>query len=177
MIIDIRGTHGSGKSHTVHQLLARYSHEKTAEGTLVPELGLFILGHYDRACGGCDGISTAARVTELVRWGQGAFRHVMLEGILVAHTFKRYRDLALEFSEYRFYFLDTPLDKCIENVRKRIAARGKDPEAFDPKNVIKDYGRIWNGVRLKLYEELPDRVYVVNSNQATDTVLGAMRDA
>ena len=162
-ILDIRGTHGSGKSYIPHQIIkaAREKPETVPltlrkgqdpnsekEGVLIVSLRLAIVGLYDRTCGGCDGIKTADEVCRRTRQFASIFKNVMLEGILVAHTFKRYAALAEELKErnYKFCFLDTPLDVCIKRVVDRRAAKGKTGY-FDPKNVEKDYHRIWERLR------------------------------
>jgi hypothetical protein len=147
-ILDIRGTHGSGKSFIPLSLLAKYEHREIISkpityagpvgivGYHIPELNLYILGKYTTACGGCDGIKTQdeirARVNVFSQCG-----HVLLEGILVAHTFGPW----LEFSAGRnwiFMINDTPLPECIRRVNARREARGQGP-LLDPVNIIRDH--------------------------------------
>jgi len=151
MIIDIRGTHGSGKSsipialiklHNAVPILGRpltYGGNVGILGYEVGEYNLRILGRYETQCGGCDGIKTQdeikARVTEWAKDG-----HVMLEGILVSHTFGPWDKFATN-KPWRFCFLDTPLQTCIDRVNTRRAAAGKGP-LEDPKNIIKDWKQI-----------------------------------
>lgn len=151
-IIDIRGTHGSGKSYIPFQILKQFKHMEwigepaTYEGRygvlgyFVPELNLQIMGRYETACGGCDGIKTQdeikARVTESLEEGC----NVLLEGILVAHTFGPWSEFA-KGKDWNFMFLDTPLQDCIFRVDMRRKAAGKEPLA-DPRNIIRDWSRI-----------------------------------
>lgn len=154
-VFDIRGTHGSGKSTVVHTLLKSHDNLPILEngihlGYHIPELDLAVLGKYQTACGGCDGIKTADEVVRRVRLFAGEYKNVVLEGILVSHTFDRYNRLAMELSDYGyiFCFLDTPLEVCINRVRSRRVKSGNTKE-LNPSNVIKDWHRIWERLRLQ----------------------------
>lgn len=159
MIIDIRGTHGSGKSYLVHNLLTKYGGwERTITE---PKLG--VIGHYLEAVdcgivarytesgGGCDGVKTQAEVVRRVRNFDKEFSHVILEGILVGHTYQRYADLADEIGrdKYIFAFLPTPREECIRRVeerrlRRRAKAKSKPKGAPKPLNTYhldNDYER------------------------------------
>lgn len=188
MIIDIRGTHGSGKSWVMHQLLKKFDHEaitgycehKQKEMTLgyyLPEPDAAIIGRYSNQCGGCDGVGSAGEVCRRVRMFSKQYERVLLEGILVAHTFKRYSELAEEIEEdptqvYKFLFLDTPLEVCIERVKARRIERGNTKE-FDPKNVIHDYRSIWERTRKKM-QDSEHYVVEVPYKKSLQTVLKEM---
>ncbi len=154
-IIDIRGTHGSGKSWIVHQLLKEHGRTSVREdgahlGCRLGRLNAVVLGNYGSTCGGCDQIDRADEVVRRVRLFASRYRYVILEGILVAHTFKRYNDLAEELEQeghnYHFCFLDTPLETCIDRVLARRKERGQTKE-FNPKHLKADYRTIWTNVR------------------------------
>ena len=153
MILNIRGTHGSGKSWLVHQLLSEGS-EPIADdygnclGYELPWCNGSVVGRYTNVCGGCDGIKTADEVVARVKRFNQEYEHVVFEGILVSHTFKRYSDLAKELDDYWFLFLDTPLEVCIARVEARRKARGCT-KPLDPKNIIKDYHNVWERVQQK----------------------------
>lgn len=159
MIIDLRGTHGSGKSWIVHSLLASEGggQSLTADGVclghLLPSVDCAVLGRYATACGGCDQIKTQGEVCRRVRLLSARYAHTLLEGILVSHTFARYDSLAKEMEAldrpYTFAFLDTPLDVCIARVRARRIARG-NLRPLDPRNIVKDWHRIWSRVRAQV---------------------------
>jgi len=157
-ILDIRGTHGSGKSWVVHSLLKPHTREAIKEdgiqlGYWLKELDTVVVGKYETDCGGCDGIKTADEVVRRVRKfaSDPRFRNVVLEGILVSHSFKRYSQLALEIPDYKFLFLDTPLDVCISRVRSRRQAGGNS-KPLDPKHLTKDWHAIWERIRVKCLE-------------------------
>lgn len=176
MILDIRGTHGSGKSWIMRVLLAaeaegtdpsklavsgraypntKLDHPEIHLGYKLPQWDAFLLGRYVTDCGGCDGIKTADEVCRRVRRAASIYRHVLLEGILVAHTFQRYSDLASDMEEqghpYVFCFLNTPLKTCVARVRSRRRRRG-DSRTLNPGNVIRDHARIWRRLRAQCVE-------------------------
>lgn len=158
-ILDVRGTHGSGKSSIVHSLLKTYEHEPILSdedkilGYYIPELDCAIVGRYSNQCGGCDGIKSAKEVCDRVVEFSSKYKNVILEGILVSHTFSRYNELAvqLEDKNYKFLFLDTPLETCIDRVKKRRELKGNTKE-LNPKNITKDWHNIWLKVRSKMVE-------------------------
>jgi hypothetical protein len=157
-VIDLRGTHGAGKSYVMHALLSEYDNEpivkkKTKEhlGYYLKELNAVILGKYASVTGGCDGIRTPDEVVKRIKKFNKKYDYVLLEGILVSHTFKRYSKLASKIGDYRFLFLNTPLRTCISRVKKRRKAKG-NIKPFDPKNLRKDYVQIWKRTRIKCQE-------------------------
>lgn len=179
-VLDIRGTHGSGKSTVPLTLLKDCSHRPwwghplTYEGKeqllgyYIPELNLTIIGRYETACGGCDGIPTQseikARVAEASKTG-----HVLLEGILVAHTFGPWEEYSRPWgANWKFLFLDTPLEECVARVNARRAAAGKGPLA-DPKNVVRDHARIW-ALRAKFKEAGRTALWVNNETSIADVL-------
>lgn len=166
MILDIRGTHGSGKSHIPIKLLRDFYNEKITGlcypgtkheqkkghlGYYIEELELAILGKYETDCGGCDGIKTADEVCRRVRLFATDYENVLLEGILVAHTFKRYHELAEELQDcdYRFLFLNTPKNKCIKRVLRRRKRKGNTKE-FNTTNLEHDFKQITTNVYNKM---------------------------
>lgn len=160
MIIDIRGTHGSGKSTIAIRLIQKYKaqailadnhlHHKPArpprggvqlgQQFLMKDRIVTILGKYDSQCGGCDGIPTQDEIVARMKMF-AAVGDVILEGALVSHTFERWDQQArLVTTPWHFLFLDTPLDVCIARVEARRKAKGND-KPLDPKNIIKDWNR------------------------------------
>jgi uridine kinase len=157
-ILDIRGTHGSGKSFVAHSILTLGTKKPIMEdgvhlGYHIAEIDCAVLGKYSNVCGGCDGIGSADEIVRRVRLFAPKYRNVVLEGILVSHTFQRYNDLAVELADYdyRFLFLNTPLRNCIARVVARRFKQGKK-KVLDPKNIIKDWHQVWERVRTKCVE-------------------------
>lgn len=153
MIIDIRGTNGSGKSWVVHHLLdtlptvnilTPYHPRKKREtlGYILTDYDAAVVGQYKRTCGGCDTIKTADKIEARIRVFARTYKKVILEGITVSHTFERYNNLALDLGDdYYFLFLDTTLETCIERVKARRVDRDNE-KTFDPRNVVSDYERV-----------------------------------
>ena len=183
-IFDIRGTHGSGKSYLVHRMLQEYGNEPILEGKVVlghkmPKINGVCVGPYTKVCGGCDAINLVEEASRrILLWSQ-QFIVAIMEGIRVAHTFQRYSDLAkqLESSghKYKFLFLDTPLEVCIERVKARRLARGNE-KPLDPKNVISDHKSIFERVRGKCIAAGHD-VTILPWQNAWETVKGIIENA
>lgn len=133
MIFNIRGPSGSGKTYVARQVMDLYGEKlpRFVPGRKQPlyyhlrEPGygdLLVLGHYETACGGCDTIKTLDETFQLARLlaVQG---HVLFEGLLLSPEYNRTVALS-KADNMEVLFLDTPLEQCIENIRKRRAARG-----------------------------------------------------
>lgn len=179
-VIDIRGTHGSGKSYIVHQLLGAFpgtpilDDDEQIIGYYLEDIETAVVGKYTTDCGGCDGIKTADEVVRRVKLFHGSegVKNVVLEGILVSHTFARYSALAKGLEDYRFLFLDTPMEVCIARVQSRRLARA-NRKPFNPRNLVKDWHCIWGKVRVKC-QEAGHKVVVVSWQNPVDVVLEQM---
>lgn len=139
MIINIRGTSGSGKSTIVRKLLDNFPHTPVWDNSSKPkvlgyqldDLGgrrVRIVGKYETPCGGCDGIKTQDEVEQRVRdWHELGY-DVLFEGLLISHIYGRWAKLAKDVGtgNMLFAFLDTPLEVCLERVKARRVARGND---------------------------------------------------
>jgi hypothetical protein len=159
MIVNVRGTSGSGKTWLARRLLEHTAAVPFAfaEGKRKPKpevyrggvtLGrdgpepIFILGSYETTCGGCDTIPTQDRICDLVRQyaPQG---HVFLEGLLMSHLESRYTSLAYELGKERFVFafLDTPIETCLARIQQRREARGRTGTP-EPKHAASEWRQI-----------------------------------
>lgn len=141
IILNISGTNGAGKTTLVRSLtgpaynpvdLCRYldkkERTKTVEG--VAGNGIIAVGPYRPgvASGGCDGVPTQDLVRKATEAAVLKFPdcHVIFEGVVVSTIFQRYHDWAKEEGvDLRFGYLDTPLEVCLANIRKRQEASGK----------------------------------------------------
>ena len=133
MIINIRGTHGSGKSTVIKQLLKLYDAEPEyhADGKKIRgyrfTLGsvprdVYVAGSYATACGGCDGIQPYAdiwpRIVEYAAKG-----HVLFEGALVSSSYGNIGRASEAYGDQMvFAFLNTPLQMCLERIVRRREA-------------------------------------------------------
>ena len=160
MIINIRGTSGSGKTHTARSFLDHYSPNleiMDSSGKLVAHavsyktLPVYLIGSYRNICGGCDAVPDQDTVCGLVRHFS-QFGHVIFEGLLISHLYARYKALYDElFGKFNipfvYAYMDTPLELCIERVKSRRLAKGNS-KPFNPENTISHYHATW-----KTYEK------------------------
>jgi hypothetical protein len=149
MLLNPRGTNGSGKTTVATSLVNPKESERlvlfktrTKAGRPKDVIGyrsaenVILVGRYDTACGGCDGISTQ---DEIVRAIDAAYalspRAIVYEGLLISGLYGRYLELARRYESggrpHVMAFLDTPLEVCIERTR----ARTQKPPTWDPSNV------------------------------------------
>ena len=140
MIINIRGTNGSGKSFIARTLIEQEEtflkrvRLCTREGPMGPEGGILayslprlkltIIGPYDTDCGGCDAIKTQDEVCAAVMEAAGRTKHVLYEGVIVSTLYSRYRALAEKLRERDkgpviWAYMDTPLDLCLTRIQNR----------------------------------------------------------
>lgn len=160
MIINVRGTSGSGKSTIVRNAMDLFSwrgpvHVKGRKQPLGYWLGpnqeewaLGVPGHYETACGGCDTLKGYDQAFELVEHAALSARHVLFEGVLISEEYRRTVDLAERFSlnvpivqEVLVIQLTTPIDTCLGSIRSRREARG-DVRELNPANTTNRVGTI-----------------------------------
>jgi len=147
MIIDIRGTNGSGKSHPIHEILRTHPNvlwelqtppgiDEKVDFTVVDELNLAIIGSYKTQCGGADGVTKQDAITYALRHLYPMYKTVIVEGSIVASVYSRWEALARELNDdYWFWFLDTPVQQCIDSVLARRKATG-NLKPFDPDKTL-----------------------------------------
>lgn len=141
MIINLRGTSGSGKTTILRQITALYP-EKVAfreAGRKQPIGYLFnrkdgkplaVVGHYESPCGGCDTIHSMDKIFELVEQSKQNYgADVLFEGLLVSEDFKRSVALINKGFNPLFINLSVPIEVCLASVNAR--RRQKNPDAPD----------------------------------------------
>lgn len=155
MIVNIRGTGGSGKSTVVRRIMEHYpnrvpinvlgrkqpqayrcfrvEHDGTAGSDPVYSAKpLYVVGHYETACGGGDTIKTPAEVFDLVRKAAETGDDVLFEGIISQDDTTRTIELARTLP-LTVLFLNTPLAECLAGIQARRDLRG-DERPLNPKN-------------------------------------------
>lgn len=143
MIINVRGTNGSGKTTVVRRVLKQFPHEPlelrgrskrpTRYRLQSGGQGTIILGSYENlVTGGCDTLKPIDEIERLLRRSQLEADHVIFEGVMVSRTFTRWASLANELGDFWWLFLNTPLETCIEGVISRRRSRGKIEEQLPP---------------------------------------------
>jgi adenylate kinase family enzyme len=126
MLLQLRGSSGSGKSYVAHQLLERYEHKplynpavrKTVPYAYALPGGLFILGGYTARGGGVDGWPVETTVRELEALDEPG-RFIFFEGLLISRSRGQWERLARNGHEYVAAILDTPPELCIQRVYER----------------------------------------------------------
>jgi hypothetical protein len=160
LLVNLRGTSGSGKTTIARTFMQNYPHEflrfKSGKpaGVRVDVPGwnwpLYICGKYESedgnlVCGGMDTIKTQAlcadRAIKAYRYGHVLAEGLMASGVSPAGTFPQ-AIIEAAGPNVRFLFLDTPLPKCLGRVEERRRAKG-NMEPLDPENTTAK----WNSER------------------------------
>jgi len=147
MIIQLRGTSGSGKSTAVRRIMEGFVAGSNARFDPVyvakrkqplyyeygeePETRVIVLGHYESPCGGCDTIGSAREVFELIESIQCKARFVICEGLLLSEDTK----WSVQLKNLRVLFLTTPIERCLAQIKSRRAEAGNEKE-LDPRNTV-----------------------------------------
>lgn len=139
MIIQIRGTSGSGKSTVVKNFMGLENwNSRFSVGRKKPlyyqheSRPIVVLGHYESACGGCDTIGSAPKVYDLIKSIPSEF-HIVCEGLLLSEDVKWTHQLFRDGYDVRVIFLTTPLAQCLSQVKSRREEAGNS-EPLNPKN-------------------------------------------
>jgi thymidylate kinase len=173
MIINIRGTSGSGKSTVVREAMKLCQENgiitpvhqagrkrpvgyvcepyPVSKDPLVRSMassvcleGTFaVVGHYDTACGGCDTIPKMEMISNLVREFHGRGFHVLYEGLLISPDCKWIKAMREDGLPVHVLALDTPLHVCLASINDRRRARKPEATDVNPKNTESK----WNQVR------------------------------
>ena len=188
MVINIRGTSGSGKSWVMRRLLEEFPnrYEPGLQSTILDDRILLIGPYYTSS--GAVGVDYMlhfmtldhihAMAVQKMMPSPGVFEgkaeqfdHVMFEGLIVSNVYERYRKMAAEV-DLRWVFLNTPLDVCLRQVEKRRQERG-ERRPFKPENTITK----WNSAQRQVDKARSDgmQVWSVSSNEAVDLVTGWLR--
>lgn len=157
MIINIRGTGGAGKSTLVRTMMSRYDKRTPVMETRKQPVGyaceraggrpLWVVGHYETACGGCDTIKTPDEVYVYVTSAANSGYDVLYEGIIVQDDTRRCIELS-KTHELRVVGLYVPIEECLAGIQKRRDNRG-DTRPLNPKNTV-DRARRLEGSMKKL---------------------------
>lgn len=135
MIIQIRGTSGSGKTWVMRQMfLSRKFEPIYTTGRKKPvaymnvDDQIYIMGHYESPCGGCDNIGSAAEVYNTIQAMRlPLFPTILCEGLLLSEDVKWTSKLA-EGTKVKTLFLTTPVEQCLDQIRSRRKEAGNEKE-------------------------------------------------
>ena len=141
MIINVRGTHGSGKSTVIRKVMEKGVFSPFyIEGRKRP-MGyrndtIFVPGSYETDCGGCDTISQVEDAFDLIKGHASNGWRVLFEGILSQHSAPRLIEVHKLFPVI-VLVLTTPVEQCIADVEKRRAESG-NTRPFNHENLRKE---------------------------------------
>lgn len=185
MILNIRGTHGSGKSTVVKGILDKYPTEeleKTPRGkpetykVAIPWLRkpLYVIGPYVTACGGCDAIQPYSRILPLVE-KYAKLGHVIFEGVLISTNYGTIGEASEAYgNDFVFLVMDTPVEVCLERVTQRRLARG-NTKPLNPAQTVLKHKNI-NSCANKIREEKGRRVETLDHKHPLPKLLGLLRE-
>lgn len=180
MILNIRSTHGGGKSTAVVKLMQAHIVQPLWPNprTTKPEayaltgykkdaLPIFVIGPYEAACGGVDAIQPYNRIWPLVQ--KYAKRgHVVFEGALVSSCVGSLGAAMAKRKDCVVAYLDTPLQTCLDRIAKRRAKKG-DTRPLNPTNTNNKFKSV-AGTRAK-FEALGVRCVTIKHKKAVDQLL------
>lgn len=156
MIIQIRGTSGSGKTTAMRKVMEGYGgtwFKNYIPGRKRPisythENGLAtVLGSYEATCGGCDGIGSARAVYDVLTDSLHSRYPILLcEGLLLSEDTK----WSLQLPDLRVLFLTTPISTCLSQIESRRKKAGNE-KPLNPANTSNRVATI-ERARVKLVE-------------------------
>lgn len=182
MLINVRGTSGSGKTHTVRGLMdvigQPWADVHNLEGKVIAHVAhfrmqpVYVIGDYSsNVCGGCDKIRSQNEVCSLVRHFS-QFGHVVFEGLILSHLYARYVALDDEMTgmgeHYVWAFLDTPIELCLERITQRRLDVG-NTKPLNPYNTISKHESI-----LRCIEKVRDErraVVILDHNNPVEQLI------
>lgn len=144
IIVNLRGTSGSGKTTIVRHILSQGTWKKWTDekGKVLAyyneEKMWAIIGSYENVCGGCDTIRTQDEIGERIRLFANTGYNVLFEGLLTSTLSSRWEKFSKEIvpiANMLFWYVNTPIEECLCRIEARRAARGtKTP--LNPKNTV-----------------------------------------
>jgi hypothetical protein len=161
-VINMRGSHGSGKTYVSHTLIDNYLKNELLEPEYVREKhfvktncfeldgNLRILGRYRS---GMDGIFPQEIVEDIIRYWTKPDNFVIWENVMVSANVGRWCTLSHELepvSHNIWAFFDTPLELCIERVfsrRAETAGRGFNHRQEDSEVKLDVLAQHWRRCR------------------------------
>src|SRR5579883_353659 len=179
MIVNVRGTNGSGKSQVIRNLIGGGKRApfygllgyRQPEAYRLDGLGLdqslFVLGPYQTNTGGCDCVHPYDLITSLLNKYEPA-GHVIFEGSLISDNYGRIGEwLTKRGRESIVAFLDTPLELCLQRLRARTEGAGE-------KNVERRFEAIAR-VRQRSVTEGVMRVVDTSSQDGAAAILALLK--
>lgn len=141
MIINLRGTNGSGKSTIVKAVMEKFDmHPSWRVGRRQPigyfsididKPKLWVVGHYETECGGCDTIPVMDDVYDQIIKAKKEGYNVLYEGIMASGEYRRCADLHKETHDVMVIALDVLLADCITSILERRERTHRTTKPFN----------------------------------------------
>lgn len=136
MVIQIRGTSGSGKTTVMRDVMAQYTWKPHyCSGRKNPLYytndHIILLGHYENICGGCDTIGSAREVFELLQSVATGKELVLCEGLLLSEDVK----WSSQIDDLKALFLTTSIQECLDRIGNRRREAGNNTP-LKPRNTV-----------------------------------------
>lgn len=165
MIVNIRGTSGSGKTTAVRKLMGHADSIKPVFVQSFSSVGnrgafnarpigynlsfkdltdsIFAVGHYETPTGGGDTIRYASTIFDLIKRKHLAGYHVVFEGLILSRAKGRIIDLWESFGRdaMAVFHLTTPLEVCLQSINDRRLEKG-NTTPVDPLRTKENYNRV-----------------------------------
>lgn len=182
LLVNIRGTNGSGKSTIpismkddpdMYKVIRPYKNKPKKILTVFPNYGWVALGAYDRPTGGCDPFPNKNFIRKVLIYALKKYPeyNILMEGILIATTYSTYAELFKEVQKtYKIqpviYYLMPPVETCIERIKKRNGGKNFKEELVQDKYAMMQRG-------IKKFQQAGDfPLFVVdNSNMSKKAVI------
>lgn len=192
MIINVRGTNGSGKSWILHKLIHHMgglkpvqsikqksnSNKQLAVGRcrkVIKGKKVYIVGIYNKSSGGgCDMISNQPKIYELVaKYSKRG--HVVLEGLLMSGMCGSLTEMSSKVdAQVVWAVLDTPWEKCYKATLLRRHLKGNFKFLNVHKHMIRKHMSVVSSAKFALKHD--EYVKVLDHTQAFDQILEMLRD-
>jgi len=195
MIVNIRGCSGSGKSTLVNWVMDQFDQKipllrkgdkadfpgpkSRPYGYLLkhnhPDVDdLFVCGHYEVPCGGCDTIPSYDAIFGLVKEADDSGVNVLFEGLLVTVDQKNTKALMQEDRDLLIVALDTSIELCLSSVNER--RRRKKPDAPDVGTFNIKNKHTLTARRMRQFTELGWAVISASREQAKEILYESLID-
>lgn len=181
LLVNIRGTNGSGKSTIpismkddpdTYEIVKPYKGKPKKIITVFPNYNWVALGDYSNPTGGLDKFPNKAFIEKVLRYALKKFPeyNILMEGILPATTYSTYAQMFREVQkEYNVqpivYYLMPPVEICIDRIKQRNGGK-----AFKEQLVREKYRMMERGIeKFKKAGEFP--VIVVDNSNMDKTLV------
>lgn len=174
LVVQIRGTSGSGKTWVVKQVMASLGYWQPVMSPIgnyplynLSENRVAVLGVYGKVDRGCDRLGSAHTIYDLARsLLEDHADAVLAEGLLLSNDVKW--TVQLRDFDLRVLFLSTPLDVCLRQLESRREQSGNKR----PHNPIVTCNRVRHiqSARIRL-QELGVWCPMVSPRQAVQVIL------